>query len=150
MVLQGNRPGSVIGHHPKSDEPHGTQRTLMGESMTIASLHRTALNIGNILGSIVSRKFASRPRDWVVARRDVHWTGSILEALEPRIALAASTTTGLYALADAAASQAPRPASLARIEKVAAAAYVWGLPAEFMYRFANYNELVTAPVNTFA
>ncbi len=118
--------------------------------MTITRWYRTALNVGNILGSIVSRKFASRPRDRVVVRRDVPWTGSILEALEPRIALAASTTTGLYALADAAASQAPRPALLARIEKVAAAAYVWGLPAEFMYRFANYNELVTAPVNTLA
>lgn len=118
--------------------------------MTITSLHRTAVDIGNILGSIVSRKFARRPRARVVARRDGHRTGPILEALEPRIALTASTTTGLHALADAAAGQAPRPALLARIEKVAAAAYVWGLPAEFMYRFANYNELVTAPVNTFA
>jgi hypothetical protein len=28
-------------------------------------------------------------------------------------------------------------------------AYVWSSPPEFVYRFAKYNELVTAPVNTF-
>jgi hypothetical protein len=35
-----------------------------------------------------------------------------------------------------------------KIEKLAAHAYVWGLPAEFVYRFENYNDLVTAPRNT--
>ena len=28
--------------------------------------------------------------------------------------------------------------------------YIWSLPAEFMYRFAKYNELVTAPANQLA
>jgi hypothetical protein len=37
----------------------------------------------------------------------------------------------------------------ATIQKLAEHAYVWGSPPEFVYRFANYNELVTAPVNTF-
>ena len=36
----------------------------------------------------------------------------------------------------------------AKIQKLAAAAYTWGLPAEFVYRFENYNSLVTAPRNT--
>ena len=37
----------------------------------------------------------------------------------------------------------------AKIQKLAADAYIWGVAPEFVYRFANYNELVTAPVNTF-
>ena len=37
----------------------------------------------------------------------------------------------------------------ARIEKLAEAAYIWGVAPEFIYRFSKYNELVTAPVNTF-
>ena len=37
----------------------------------------------------------------------------------------------------------------ARIQKLAANAYIWGSPPEFVYRLAKYNELVTAPVNTF-
>jgi hypothetical protein len=35
----------------------------------------------------------------------------------------------------------------AQIQKLAAAAYVWGVPAEFVYRFEHYNDLVTAPRN---
>lgn len=35
----------------------------------------------------------------------------------------------------------------ARIRSLAAAATIWGLPAEFVYRFENYNNLVTAPRN---
>ena len=35
----------------------------------------------------------------------------------------------------------------AKIQTLAAAAYAWGLPAEFVYRFENYNRLVTAPRN---
>ena len=35
-----------------------------------------------------------------------------------------------------------------KIEQLAAHAYVWGLPAEFVYRFGNYSTLVTAPRNT--
>jgi hypothetical protein len=34
-----------------------------------------------------------------------------------------------------------------RIQKLAADAYVWGVPAEFVYRFERYNDLVTAPRN---
>jgi hypothetical protein len=37
----------------------------------------------------------------------------------------------------------------AKITKLAAGAYIWGVAPEFVYRFAKYNELVTAPVNTF-
>jgi hypothetical protein len=37
----------------------------------------------------------------------------------------------------------------ARIQKLAKDAYIWGVAPEFIYRFSNYNELVTAPVNTF-
>ena len=36
----------------------------------------------------------------------------------------------------------------AKIQKLASDAYIWGVAPEFIYRFANYNELVTAPVNT--
>jgi len=36
----------------------------------------------------------------------------------------------------------------ATIQKLAEDAYIWGVAPEFIYRFANYNELVTAPVNT--
>ena len=32
---------------------------------------------------------------------------------------------------------------------MAEAAYIWGVAPEFIYRFSKYNELVTAPVNTF-
>ena len=35
-----------------------------------------------------------------------------------------------------------------KIEQLAAHAYVWGLPAYFVYRFGNYSTLVTAPRNT--
>jgi hypothetical protein len=38
----------------------------------------------------------------------------------------------------------------AKIQKLAEDAYIWGVAPEFVYRFANYNELVSAPVNTFA
>ena len=37
----------------------------------------------------------------------------------------------------------------AKIQKLAADAYIWGVAPEFVYRFGNYNELVTAPVNAF-
>src|SRR5215211_2087710 len=36
----------------------------------------------------------------------------------------------------------------AKIQKLAARAYAWGLAPEFVYRFENYNNLVTAPRNT--
>jgi len=34
------------------------------------------------------------------------------------------------------------------IKDLSKAAYIWGLPAEFMYRFGKYNALVNSPVNT--
>src|SRR5262249_48999243 len=34
------------------------------------------------------------------------------------------------------------------IEKLAAAAYVWGVAPAFVYRLSKYNELITAPINT--
>jgi hypothetical protein len=37
----------------------------------------------------------------------------------------------------------------AKIQNLAAKAYIWGVAPEFVYRFSNYNELVTAPRNTF-
>ena len=38
--------------------------------------------------------------------------------------------------------------SAQRSRELAAGAYVWGVAPEFVYRFSNYNELVTAPRNT--
>jgi hypothetical protein len=52
------------------------------------------------------------------------------------------------ALAPSTALGAPSPLTdPARIQKLAADAYVWGLAPEFVYRFENYNDLVTAPRN---
>ena len=71
--------------------------------------------------------------------------------LVARIALAA--VAGLIctaALGPSAAVGSVSPlTNPARIQNLAAKAYIWGNPPEFVYRFANYNELVTAPVNTF-
>jgi hypothetical protein len=54
------------------------------------------------------------------------------------------------ALADSVALGSISPITdPAKIQKLAADAYIWGVAPEFLYRFANYNELVTAPVNTF-
>ena len=38
--------------------------------------------------------------------------------------------------------------NLIAIRDLARDAYVWGLAPEFVYRFSNYQELVSAPVNT--
>ena len=54
-------------------------------------------------------------------------------------------------LADSKQSITQPPVGLtdpAIIKDLSAAAYTWSLPAEFMYRFTKYNELVTAPINT--
>ena len=40
--------------------------------------------------------------------------------------------------------------STERIKALTAEAYVWGLAPEFIYRFSNFQELVTAPANTVA
>ena len=60
------------------------------------------------------------------------------------------TSSGDIFNASQSQASTPRQIRLAKIEKLAELAYVWGLPAEFVYRFSNYNQLVTAPINTFA
>jgi hypothetical protein len=60
---------------------------------------------------------------------------------------------GLVSIATLAPSTAfgsgPALRSPAAIRKLAADAYIWGVAPEFVYRFSRYNELVTAPRNTF-
>ena len=69
------------------------------------------------------------------------------------LAIAASgmQTNAQTALADSTESS-PQPVigitDPTTIKNLAAAAYVWSLPAEYTYRFSKYNELVTAPANT--
>lgn len=67
-----------------------------------------------------------------------------------RLALLAAV--GLLAVAPAISAASPgRPSPVtdpAAITTLAAKAYVWGVAPEFVYRFAKYNELATAPVNT--
>ncbi|MBK5231602.1 MAG: DUF1254 domain-containing protein [Thermoleophilia bacterium] len=49
-------------------------------------------------------------------------------------------------------AQAGKPSPLtdpARIQELASDAYIWGLAPEFVFRFEKYNNLVTAPRNTF-
>ena len=53
-------------------------------------------------------------------------------------------------LAPAAVGQDSPVTDPARIEQLASDAYVWGLAPEFVYRFVKYNNLATAPTNTFA
>ena len=45
-------------------------------------------------------------------------------------------------------SQARKDPRLKAITDLTKAAYIWGLPAEFIYRFGKYNALVNSPVNT--
>jgi len=72
-----------------------------------------------------------------------------LGALAVAPAAGASTARPARAAAGpAAAGSLPALTNPARIQKLAEAAYAWGLPAEFVYRFEKYNDLVTAPRNT--
>src|SRR4051812_16317499 len=76
-----------------------------------------------------------------------------LESLESKTVPSAGlvATAGISPAAEVASHvSTPRQPRLARIERLAELAYIWGLPAEFVYRFSNYNQLVTAPINTFA
>jgi hypothetical protein len=75
-------------------------------------------------------------------------------ALIASVALAVSVVPALAASGDAAPIVASAAAACstgtcnpALIQKLAEAAYIWGLPAEFVYRFERYNDLVTAPRN---
>jgi hypothetical protein len=65
---------------------------------------------------------------------------------------ALATVVGVISIGVPAPSSAVGPVSPltnpAKIETLAAGAYVWGVAPEFVYRFSNYNELVTAPRNT--
>jgi hypothetical protein len=67
--------------------------------------------------------------------------------------LVLAAAVGLISTGALASPVTPGPISPltdpAKIQKLAADAYIWGVAPEFIYRFANYNELVTAPVNTF-
>ena len=76
-----------------------------------------------------------------------------LEPLESKTVPSAGlvATAGISPAAEVASHvSTPRQLRLAKIETLAKLAYIWGLPAEFVYRFSNYNQLVTAPINTFA
>ncbi len=57
------------------------------------------------------------------------------------------SSTGALAPSSAVGSVSPLTGP-AKIQELAEGAYVWGLAPEFVYRFSNYNELVTAPRNT--
>jgi hypothetical protein len=68
----------------------------------------------------------------------------------PLLALAAVVgviSIGAPARSSAVGSVSPLT-NPAKIRALAAAAYVWGVAPEFVYRFSNYNDLVTAPRNT--
>ena len=54
----------------------------------------------------------------------------------------------LYASLPAPGSKASNTPAV--IQNLTEAAYIWGLPAEYTYRFAKYNQLVTSPTNTLA
>ncbi len=79
----------------------------------------------------------------LLARRRVAATLALAIGLISMGALAPSVSVG-------SVSRSVSPLTdPAKIEKLAKDAYTWGVAPEFVYRFAKYNELVTAPVNTF-
>jgi len=75
------------------------------------------------------------PREF---RRSRQLLGSALALLLIAGAVPAAGLPGAVSMAGAA-EQSTRPAKLARIKKLAAEAYVWGLAGEFTWRFAKYN-----------
>ena len=81
---------------------------------------------------------------WILA-------GSVSGEIGPRAAEAARAAVDLISTGALATSVAlesiPPLTDPAKIQKLAADAYIWGVAPEFIYRFSNYNELVTAPVN---
>ena len=79
----------------------------------------------------------------VKARPSEHRFGAML-ALAAVIAV---ISTGALVPSAARGSVSPLT-DPAKIQKLAARAYAWGLAPEFVYRFENYNDLVTAPRNT--
>ena len=100
----------------------------------------------SVLGTGPKRGKARLPR----ARRRGFLT---FDSLESKTAPSAGLvpTAGISPAAEVASHVSPgRLARLAQIETLAKLAYIWGLPAESVYRFSNYNQLVTAPLNTLA
>jgi hypothetical protein len=76
-----------------------------------------------------------------------------LDPLESKIVPSAGLvpTAGISPAAEVASHVSTgRLARLAKIETLGELAYTWGLPAESVYRFSKYNQLVTAPLNTLA
>ena len=65
----------------------------------------------------------------------------------PKFAVIVLAVAGVMALAVPAASAAPSADRLGTIRRLAAEAYVWGLAAQFTYRFATYNTTISAPIN---
>lgn len=64
-------------------------------------------------------------------------------------AVASLALAGMLGAAVAAPSSDPRtPRRIEKIKRLAAEAYVWGLAAEFTYRFTQYNTIVNTPINT--
>jgi hypothetical protein len=111
---------------------------------------RTVIGVANRGGAMPSRRGVRRTRH--------HAAAVVLETLEERALLSASSpsaglvpTAGISPAAEVASHVSTgRLARLAKIEELAKLAYIWGLPAESVYRFSKYNQLVTAPLNTFA
>jgi hypothetical protein len=64
------------------------------------------------------------------------------------LAVAGPVSTGALAPSTALGSVSPLT-DPAKIQNLAADAYLWGVAPEFVYRFSNYNELVLAPRNMF-
>ena len=78
--------------------------------------------------------------------RSSHSRHSVAAVLAP-VVVVGLIFTGLLTPSSALGSGSPLT-DPHKIEQLAAHAYVWGLPAEFVYRFGNYSALVTAPRNT--
>lgn len=77
-------------------------------------------------------------------------TGRRLVAAVVSFALTVAGLISASALVPSAALASVSPfTDPGKIQKLAANAYIWGVAPEFVYRFANYNDLVLAPVNTF-
>lgn len=84
----------------------------------------------------------SRRRTWTAAATAAALTGSILVATSASARPVASSPSTVTRRGPASPLTDP-----AAIRKLAAKAYRWGLPAEFVYRFSRYNYLATAPRN---
>src|SRR4051812_29852841 len=130
---------------------------------------RTVIGVANRGGAMPVRRGVRRTRHHAASvvlgtgpepeRGKARWPRSrrprllALDTLESKIALSAGLVpiAGISPAAEVAShASTGRPARLAKIETLAKLAYIWGLPAESVYRFSRYNQLVTAPLNTLA